>query len=196
MSPAAAELSGLDKPACPQPHSWSPGCSRHRKERTQRVRPHRSRSSSRNKEQRCWLLLGAAEALEEQRWAWPKPCPCCSCRAKLCWDGLEGSREGPVEAEGAAALEVLLFPLPCHVSQEQQSVPGLCSALLPLLQRTVSICFGSALEAAPGSSSDETCLGKPLPWEGWGYPAQAAFWNSSSPGCSPLVPSKPVLTTL
>lgn len=66
-------------------------------------------------------------------------------------------------------------PLHCHVSQEQQSVPGLCSALLPLLQRTVSICFGSALEAAPGSSSDETCLGKPLPWEGWGYPAQAAL---------------------
>lgn len=70
---------------------------------------------------------------------------------------------------------LLLFPLHCHVSQEQQSVPGLCSALLPLLQRTVSICFGSALEAAPGSSSDETCLGKPLPWEGWGYPAQAAL---------------------
>lgn len=42
-------------------------------------------------------------------------------------------------------------PLPCHVSQEQQSVPRLCSALLPLLQRTASICFGSALEAAPGS---------------------------------------------
>lgn len=27
MSPAAAELSGLDKPACPQPRSWSPECS-------------------------------------------------------------------------------------------------------------------------------------------------------------------------
>lgn len=113
MSPAAAaELSGLDKPACPQPCSWSHGCSRTQKrERSQRFRSHRGRNSSTNKEQRCWLLLGAAGGSEEeQRWAWPKPCPCCSCRAKLSGDSPEGSREGPVEAEGAAVLEVLLFP--------------------------------------------------------------------------------------
>lgn len=49
------------------------------------------------------------------------------------------------------------------------------------------------LEVAPGWGSDETCLGKTLPGEGWGYPAPAAFWNSSSPGCWPPPSQFPAL---
>lgn len=169
---AAAELSGLDKPACPQPGSWSLDVPGQGEERSQGFRAHRGRNSSRNGEQRCWLLLGAAGGSGQEQ-SQAQNLPVVLLQGPTSRECPRGSPDGT----GAAALGVLLLPLHCHVSQEQQSVPGLCSALLPLLQRTVSICFGSALEAAPGSGSDETCLGKPLPGEGWGYPAQAALMH-------------------
>lgn len=196
MSPAAAELSGLHKPACPQPHSPSPARPRAGKGEVAGIRIPLGQEQQQEQGTKGWLLLGAAGGSgEEQSWAWHKPCPWCSCRAKLSGNSLEGSREGPVEAEGAAVLAVLSFPLHCHVPRRSRACLGSATALLPLLQGTVSICFGSALEAAPGSGSDETCPGKPLPREGWGYPAQAAFWSSSSPGCCPPAPSKPIPST-
>lgn len=127
MSPAAAELSGLDKPACPQPHSPSPAVPRAGKGEVTGIRIPLGQEQQQEQGTKGWLLLGAAGGSgEEQSWAWQKPCPWCSCRAKLSGNSLEGSREGPVEAEGAAVLTVLSFPPSLSRSQAQQSVPGLC----------------------------------------------------------------------
>lgn len=126
MSPAAAELCGLDKPACPQPHSPSPAPPRAGKGEVAGIQIPQGQQQEQGT--KGWLLLGAAGGSgEEQSWVWHKPCPWCSCSAKLSGNGLRGSREGSVEAEGAKPWRCCCSPFTVtSPGAAEQSVPGLC----------------------------------------------------------------------
>lgn len=134
MSPAAAaELPGLDKPACPQPRCWSPGCSRAGKGEVTGIQI--PQGQEQQQEQRCWLSWELREALGSSRHG-PGTNPA------------RGAPAGPkflgmaLRAPGKAPRE----------QKEQQSWRCCCcSPFTVTFPKSSRACLGSALPSSPCS---------------------------------------------